>query len=82
MLDPNDPNPPLVDSVFHPSDFSDGSERAFAHALAIALVRNSELTVFHTDPTGFAGDGWGRYPAIRKTLERWFYPSTAMRLLQ
>jgi nucleotide-binding universal stress UspA family protein len=71
MIDPNDPNPPLVNSVFHPSDFSDASELAFAHALAIALLRRTEFTVFHTDRTGVSVDGWGRYPAIRKTLERW-----------
>lgn len=71
MIDPNDPHPPLVHSVFHPSDFSEASERAFAHALAIALVRQTEFTVFHTDATGVSVDGWGQYPAIRKTLERW-----------
>jgi nucleotide-binding universal stress UspA family protein len=71
MIDPDDPNPPLVNSVFHPSDFSEASERAFAHALAVALVRQTALTVFHTDPIGTGVDGWGRYPAIRKTLERW-----------
>ena len=71
MIDPDDPNPPLVNSVFHPSDFSDASERAFAHALAIALIRRTELTVFHTDTIEVSVDGWGQYPAIRKTLERW-----------
>ena len=71
MIDPDDPNPPLVNSVFHPSDFSEASEHAFAHALAVALLRQTELTVFHTNATGIAVDGWDRYPAIRKTLERW-----------
>ena len=71
MIDPDDPDPPLIDSVFHPSDFSEGSERAFAHALAIALKRQTEFTVFHTDTQQLLEDDWGRYPAIRETLERW-----------
>ncbi len=80
MIDPDDPNPPLVSSVFHPSDFSEASARAFAHSLAVALVRQTELTVFHTDPGGIAADGWGRFPAIRKTLERWgFLPEGSPR---
>jgi nucleotide-binding universal stress UspA family protein len=59
-----------VHSVFHASDFSETSERAFAHALAIALVRQTELTILH------AGDGeepadWRQFPAVRATLERW-----------
>jgi len=70
-FDPDDPNPPLVHSVFHPSDFSEASERAFAHALAIALVRRTELTIFHTDRVGAGADNWERYPAIRQTLHRW-----------
>jgi nucleotide-binding universal stress UspA family protein len=71
MIDADDPNPPLVKSIFHPSDFSEASERAFAHALAIALLRRTAFTVFHTDATGVSVDGWGQYPAIRKTLECW-----------
>jgi nucleotide-binding universal stress UspA family protein len=71
MIDADDPNPPLINSVFHPSDFSEASERAFAHALAISLIRKTAFTVFHTDITGVSVDGWGQYPAIRKTLECW-----------
>ena len=36
-----------VESVFHPSDFSEASEVAFAHALKIALVAKAKLTVLH-----------------------------------
>ena len=31
-----------VESIFHPSDFSEASEVAFAHALKIALVTKSK----------------------------------------
>jgi hypothetical protein len=33
-----------VESVFHPSDFSEASEIAFLHALKIALVAKAKLT--------------------------------------
>jgi nucleotide-binding universal stress UspA family protein len=60
---------PFVQSIFHPSDFSETSELAFAHALAIALLRKSDLSILH------AGRGnredWSQFPAVRKTLERW-----------
>ena len=62
---------PFVHSVVHPTDFSDGSDAAFAHALAIALIRRGELTLLHggSEP---ANDGeWSRFPPVRKTLERW-----------
>ena len=36
---------PFVKSIFHPSDFSKPSELAFAHALAIALFRKTELVI-------------------------------------
>jgi len=60
---------PFVQSIFHPSDFSAASELAFAHALAIALLRKCELSILHA---GGAHDrDWSRFPAVRKTLEQW-----------
>ena len=60
---------PFVKSIFHPSDFSKASELAFVHALAISLIRQTELVIMH------AGHGdkndWQQFPAVRKTLERW-----------
>jgi len=61
--------PPFVESVFHPSDFSEASEVAFAHALAIALIRGTELTILHAG--GSLQENWRRFPAVRRTLERW-----------
>ncbi|MGI9431374.1 MAG: universal stress protein [Myxococcota bacterium] len=60
---------PFVQSVFHPTDFSKGSEQAFAHALAIALLRQTTLTIFHAGKD--AHSDWSRFPAVRGTLERW-----------
>ena len=60
---------PFVESVFHPSDFSQASERAFAHALAIALLRQTEFTILHAGDV--VEEDWSRFPAVRATLERW-----------
>jgi nucleotide-binding universal stress UspA family protein len=60
---------PFVNSIFHPSDFSKASQLAFAHALAIALIRETELVIMHAR-RGERED-WSRFPAVRKTLARW-----------
>jgi nucleotide-binding universal stress UspA family protein len=60
---------PFVNSIFHPSDFSQASELAFAHALAIALVRKTELVILHAGRGQL--DDWAQFPPVRKTLERW-----------
>jgi nucleotide-binding universal stress UspA family protein len=60
---------PFVESIFHPSDFSEASEVAFAHALAIALIREAELVILHAR-RGQRED-WFQFPAVRKTLARW-----------
>lgn len=60
---------PFVASVFHPTDFSESSKLAFAHALAIALLRQTRLDILHA---GEASDlAWHGFPGVRKTLERW-----------
>jgi nucleotide-binding universal stress UspA family protein len=60
---------PFVQSIFHPSDFSKASELAFAHALAIALIRKTELVIMHAGRGHL--DDWAQFPPVRKTLERW-----------
>ena len=62
---------PFVDSIFHPSDFSEASLDAFAHALAIALIRQTNLTILHSGADFLGEDEWTKFPAVRKTLERW-----------
>ncbi|HKA15192.1 MAG TPA: universal stress protein [Myxococcota bacterium] len=64
-------DPPFVTSVFHPTDFSEGSHLAFAHALAIALLRETELTILHAGRDFLAEDEWTKFPAVRRTLEAW-----------
>jgi nucleotide-binding universal stress UspA family protein len=62
---------PFVNSVFHPSDFSPESANAFAHALAIALIRRTEFAILHSARDHLAEDEWTRFPPVRATLERW-----------
>ena len=62
---------PFVKSVFHPTDFSETSDHAFAHALAIALLREADLTILHAGRKFPADGDWRRFPAVRSTLERW-----------
>jgi nucleotide-binding universal stress UspA family protein len=61
---------PFVNSILHPSDFTVASENAFAHALALSLIRQTKLTILHA---GNSKDSWTRFPAVRQTLERWGY---------
>jgi len=60
---------PFVGSVFHPTDFSEASQAAFAHALAIALIRRTRLDILNVGQGG--QDGWSSFPSVRETLERW-----------
>lgn len=62
-------NVPVLQHVFHPSDFSAASETAFAHALKAALVAKATLTIFHVSPDG--EENWTEFPGVRQTLERW-----------
>jgi nucleotide-binding universal stress UspA family protein len=62
---------PIVSSVLHPTDFSEASNRAFAHALAIALLRQTELTILNVGEESTDNVAWSSFPQVRKTLERW-----------
>ena len=61
---------PFVSAVLHPTDFSPASEAAFAHALAIALVRQTKLWILHAGANDGAAE-WQSFPAVRETLQRW-----------
>jgi len=63
--------PPFVTSVFHPTDFSEASQLAFAHALAVALRQKTQLTILHVGRDLLAEDEWVKFPAVRRTLESW-----------
>ena len=58
-----------MESVFHPSDFSEASAVAFTHALKIALVARARLIMLHIEAS--RGTEWQDFPGVRDTLERW-----------
>ena len=58
-----------IESVLHPTDFSEGSLVAFHHALKAALLTRSALTLFNVSPDG--EPAWENFPGVRGTLERW-----------
>lgn len=64
-----DPAAPFIRSVVHATDFSAAGDRAFAHALGVALLVRASLTILHVT-SDHSGD-WRGFPAVRKTLERW-----------
>jgi nucleotide-binding universal stress UspA family protein len=57
-------------TIFHPSDFSPGSEAAFAHALKIALTAKARLQIMHVAP-GSEVVHWTDFPGVRSALARW-----------
>ena len=59
---------PFVDSVFFPTDFSPASEKAFAHALAIAMIRQTRFTILHV---GSSKAEWTEFALVSQVLERW-----------
>jgi nucleotide-binding universal stress UspA family protein len=60
---------PIIDSVLHPTDFSEASLVAFHHALKAALIAKARLTLLHV-ATGDS-DELMDFPGVRETLERW-----------
>lgn len=60
-----------IKSILHPSDNTEGSRRAFAHALKIALANRTHLTLAHADTDPTVADKWWKAPAVRSTLQDW-----------
>ncbi len=59
----------LIKSVLHPTDFSEASLVAFNHALRVAMLAQSKLTLLNV--SGDRPSTWADFPGIRETLERW-----------
>jgi nucleotide-binding universal stress UspA family protein len=64
-------NVPYVKSVFHLTDFSEASDKAFDHALAIALYRKAKLTILHVAERSLTRKEWAQFPSVRMILQRW-----------
>ncbi|MGD2150398.1 MAG: universal stress protein [Desulfobacterales bacterium] len=65
-------------SVLHPTDFSEASELAFAHALRLALLLGTKFTIFHSRDRKDTANNWHLFPAVRGTLERWGFLKKGM----
>jgi hypothetical protein len=73
-----------IRSIVHPTDFSEASAAAFAHALRIALSTKAMLTllkamltllhVAHAHPT----EEWTSFPHVRQTLAAGVYGDTTV----
>lgn len=60
--------------IVHPSDFSNASRVAFAHALKIALQCNAELELVHVQKHTVGREKdvrWADFPGVRATLSQW-----------
>lgn len=55
--------------IHHPTDFSQGSQTAFEHALRLALNMRGSLRIVHVDHE--EDPAWDEFPGVRHTLERW-----------
>ncbi len=62
--------PHRFQTIVHPTDFSDLSVEAFAHALRIALAMKSKLYLVHIAQSEDPGELDG-FPQVRHTLEQW-----------
>ena len=61
-----------LEYVLHPTDFTAGSELAFAHALRIALAVRGHFYVVHAERREVGEDAdWTAFPGVRSTLTRW-----------
>ena len=60
----------MIETIAHPTDFSEASAGAFAHALRIALATRSRLCLMHVKGKGSEED-WSSFPHVREVLARW-----------
>jgi len=60
----------FVDNVFHPTDLTEASDVAFAHALRIALAAKARLDIFHVTKRK-NGNTVHEFPKIMDTLREW-----------
>lgn len=59
-----------IQKVFHPSDFTQGDEPAFEHALKIAQNTGAELDVLHVEESTDKIH-WSDFPSVRSVLLKW-----------
>lgn len=60
----------MIASIAHPTDFSERSAVAFAHALRLALAAKCRLLLLHVT-RGEIGHQWTSFPHVRALLTSW-----------
>lgn len=55
--------------IYHPTDFSQGSQTAFEHALKLTLNAQGVIRIVHVGEE--ATPPWEDFPGVRFTLEKW-----------
>ncbi len=63
-------HPTFFRHIVHPTDFTQMSEAAFFHALQLARLAQSRLSLIHVSQEHEALE-WTEFPGVRATLERW-----------
>jgi nucleotide-binding universal stress UspA family protein len=59
-----------IKTIIHPTDFSDASMKAFAHAMAFSLAAQSRLYILHVAKDGESRDLYSQ-PHVRELLASW-----------
>jgi nucleotide-binding universal stress UspA family protein len=59
-----------LERIFHPSDFTNGDDSAFAHALRITFAAKARFQLLHVKRSEDHVE-WSNFPRIRTTLSRW-----------
>ena len=58
-----------AEHILHPTDFTEQSDVALAHALRLALTNKAQLYLMHVGKD--TRKEWHEFPSIRKYLQRW-----------
>lgn len=58
-------------AILHPTDFSEMSQVAFAHALKLATLARAKFTIIHTENALGETIEWSAFPGVRSTLAGW-----------
>ncbi|MEQ9618581.1 MAG: universal stress protein [Deltaproteobacteria bacterium] len=64
------PGSGFINSIFHPTDFKEASDIAFAHALKLSVAARARLDLFHVSPERNK-ELISEFPKIRDTLVKW-----------
>ncbi len=62
---------PTSPRILSTTDFSAGCQKAFYHALALAVGQRGSITLLHIGPESREQVPWKQYPSVRDTLIKW-----------